>query len=265
MTEKFDRNSQLATARKALAETGMSPRELSIENRIDILHWLFRWGVSSTPILNACFEKPCGNRVKRLVDQGWLNSTKTKSGFPASFITLTQLGLYEATRYAEKQVPYHEIDPCRVKQQLLRHNLLVQKLTIEAWNNKERIEFETERELACDGDHLNFKRPDAVWINKDDRVAIEVELSGKWQRDLDQFVLGIIVALMQKESQPQRFDRFIIFSDSPAILNRYKKAMSAGATLNIWNKNTRGHWCVDKTMTVPAWLLERVEFRAIED
>lgn len=265
MTEKFDRKSQLAAARAALAATGMSPRELARENMSHILHWLFRWGVSSTPILNSVVDKTSGSRVKRLIDRGWLNSTKTKSGIPATFITLTELGLEEVTRHAEKLVPYPEIDPTRVKQWLLRHNLLVQRLTSEAWDHGEISGFETERELACDGDQLNFKRPDAVWLTRDGRSAIEVELSAKWERDLDQFVLGIILALMQTENRPRRFDHFIIFSDSLAILRRYENAMSATASLNIWKKNDRAHWYVDETKPIPRWLLERVEFRAIKD
>lgn len=265
MTEKFDRNAQLADARAALAATGMSPRELAHENRADILHWLFRWGISSVSILNSVLEKNAGRIVNRLVDRGWLHSTKTQSGIPASFVTLTELGLAEATRHAEKQVPYPELDPSRVKQHLLRHNLLVQRLTSDAWDLEEISGFETEREISTAGDKPGIKRPDAVWFTKDGRAAIEVELSGKWERDLDQFILGIVMALIETENRPRRFDRFIIFSDTPAILKRYKTAMSAGSSLNIWKKNTRGRWYVDETKSVPAWLLQRVEFRAIKD
>ena len=264
--EKFDRRSQLAAARATLAASGKSPRELGREKMQTILNWLYRWGVSSTAILSILLQKNAGAIVNRLANHGFINQTKTKSGSPASFLTLSQVGLEEATRQAEKLLPYLEIDPFRVNQNLLRHNLLTQQLTCSAWMNYEITGFQTEKEISLEGDHRNTKRPDAIWSMIDGPVtAIEVELSPKWERDLDQFVLGVVLALMQTEKQPRRFDKFIVFSDSLAILTRYQTAMSPGAPLKTWKKNTRGYWFVDETLSVPKWLLERVEFRAIED
>lgn len=264
-TEKFDRHAQLAAARAALAASGKSPRELALEARQNVLQWIYRWGFTSTAILSDLLDKSAGVTVKRLVDQGWLRSTKTRSGTPTAFITLSEQGHEEAIRHADTLLPYPELDPYRVNQQLLRHNLMAQKMTCNALNNGDISWFKTEKELSCDGDQPNIKRPDIVWHYGDQKTAVEIELSPKWQRDLDQFILGIILALQDSESQPSRFDYFVIFSDSPAILSRYQAAMTAGSPLNIWKKDTRGHWSVDKTGTVPKWLVQLTEFRMIEE
>jgi hypothetical protein len=269
---KFDRNAQLAKARTILAETGQSPRELSQNNLIAAVKWTYRWGVTSTPILSAWMEKSSGAAVKRLIERGWLNSTKTRSGIPPSFITLSQLGLDEATKYVDILLPYPELDPFRVKQDMLRHSLLTQRLTIKELDNSRIIHFETEREIAIRGDQRNTKRPDAIWLERTGspdragtRFGVEVELSGKWSRDLDDFVFGIILALSEAGGKHRQLDRFIIYSDSEAILERYEQAMAPGSPLNIWKKNGRGHWAVIEEIKVPEWLARHVEFRKIED
>ena len=264
-TEKFDRHAQLAAARAALAASGKSPRELALEARQNVLQWIYRWGFTSTAILSDLLDKSAGVTVKRLVDQGWLRSTKTRSGTPTAFITLSEQGHEEAIRHADTLLPYPELDPYRINQALLRHNLLTQQLTCRSWMNNEIMGFQTEKELSCEGDQPNVKRPDAVWQDAGSLIAVEVELSAKWDRDLDQFIMGVILALQEGEDHLSRYDKFLIFSDSAAILSRYKTSMSAGTPLNLWKKNSRGHWEITKTVEVPEWLAGWVEFRMIED
>jgi len=173
------------------------------------------------------------------------------------------MGLQEAERFAPELYRYPESDPYKVNQKLLRHNLLAQKITVEAIRTGLVSSFETERMFAQDGDKSGVKRPDVVLVTTNNlRIGIEVELSAKWSRDLDDFVLGILRAL-DTSTHKSHYSRFTVASDSPAIIDRYKKAMVPGARLNIWVKNQRNHWVVDKTISVPDWLIQKVDFKLI--
>lgn len=254
---------QLKAARTSLAERGSSPRKISLESRMTIINWNYLWGYTSSSIIQDRLGRTSGGYGNKLAAQGWLTATKTESGIPRVFYTLTEMGLQEAERYAPELYRYPESDPYRVNQKLLRHNLLAQKITIDAIRSGLISGFETERMLAKKGDKSGVKRPDVVLITTNKlRIGIEVELSAKWARDLDDFVLGIVRAL-DSTTHESNFSRFTIASDSPAIIDRYKKAMAPGARLNTWVKNQRNHWVVDKTIMVPDWLILKIDFQLI--
>ena len=250
-------------ARAALAECGASPRKISLESRMTIINWIYFWGYTSSSIIQDRLGKSSGGYGNKLAAQGWLNATKTESGIPRVYFTLTEMGLQEAERFAPELYRYPESDPYKVNQKLLRHNLLAQKITVEAIRTGLVSSFETERMFAQDGDKSGVKRPDVVLVTTNNlRIGIEVELSAKWSRDLDDFVLGILRAL-DTSTHKSHYSRFTVASDSPAIIDRYKKAMVPGARLNIWVKNQRNHWVVDKTISVPDWLIQKVDFKLI--
>ncbi len=254
-----ERRSQLKAARAALAESGASPRKISLESRMTIISWIYLWGYTSSSIIQERLGKSSGGYGNKLAAQGWLTATKTESGIPRFFYTLAEMGLQEAERFAPELYRYPESDPYRVNQKLLRHNLLAQKITVDAIRTGLVSSFETERMFAQDGDKSGVKRPDVVLVTTNNlRIGIEVELSAKWSRDLDEFVLGIVRAL-----ETTTYSRFTVASDSPAIINRYKKAMAPGARLDIWVKNPRNHWVVDKAISVPDWLILKVDFQLI--
>ena len=110
------------------------------------------------------------------------------------------------------------------------------------------------------GDLPGVKRPDVVFLSKSGVcTAVEIELSAKWERHLDQFVLRVAKALSEKDGGPI-YDRFAIATDSPAIKRRYEAAMQPGAELPLWVKTDRGRWEIEKTGKVPNWLLEKIDF-----
>ena len=259
-----NKSQQLAAARAALAESGKSPRQIGRESKLKIADWIYRWGYSSSSLVQDLLGKTSGGYAQKLVKQGWLKATKTESGAPAVFYTLSELGLQEADHYAVELFHYPESDPYKVNQQLIRHNLLTQKFTVNALTSGAIGGFETERMFIREGDKSGIKHPDVVWISTSGlRIGIEMELSAKWHRDLDQFVHAVAKALQSTEEKPAQFSRFVIVSDSPAIIERYQCAMKPGTTLNIWEKNERKHWSIKKTITVPGWLIEKIDFQLI--
>ena len=108
-----------------------------------------------------------------------------------------------------------------------------------------------------------IKHPDVAWIYPDGlTVSVEVELSPKWEGDLDVFVHSTLVSLSKKDG-PARFDRMVLVTDSPAIFKRYQAAFLPGATYSLWKKNDKGRWAAVQKAQVPSWSLERIMWKMI--
>jgi hypothetical protein len=161
---------------------------------------------------------------------------------------------------------YPEEDRYRVNQQQMRHYLLAQKATIAALAAGTIADFRTERQIDNEGDKAGIKRPDIVWLLPNGaQIAIEVELSAKWDRKLDEFIRGIATSLESEPAEPARFERVAIVTDSPAIHNRYKAAIQPGQPLTLWQKDKRAHWVIEKAIQMPTWLAEKVDFILMEE
>lgn len=244
---------------------GESPLERG-ESKVErVLAWLFKWGYASPKIIKQLSSAKANGYGKKLERKSYLVATPTATGNPPHIFTLSSSGLQEITRKSEDLFRYPEIDPCRVKQCQIRHDLLAQEATLNALSAGTIVGFETER-MSGKADQAGYKRPDVTWVlPSGDKIAIEVELTQKWERDLDMFVLAIIQALMKGENGTKpRFMRFGIISDSPAIIKNYKKAMQKGEKFKEWMKNENGKWVVKKEWSIPEWLLAKCDFHLIE-
>lgn len=256
---------QLSKAREAIALSGKSPRALGLESKHKIINWIYRWGYTSATVGQLLLNRTSGGYLQKLANQNILVATKTISGSPVCYFTLSNTGLEVAESNTSNLYKYVEIDPFKVNQLTIRHNLITQKTTFKALSSGFITEYQTERMLFANGDKLGTKKPDAVWITSTGmRIALEIELSAKWDRNLDDFILKIIRALKSSEGNIPYVDRFIVVSDSPAIVERYKQAIQPTSSFQTWAKNSRGHWAVDKTFTIPSWLIEKVDFQLIE-
>lgn len=259
-------NTQLAAARAVIAESGKSPRELGKASRLKVLEWIYRWGYTSSSVGQLLLNRTSGGYMQKLTKHNWLVATKTKSGMPSSFFSLSKIGLEESERHSVFLSKYAEIDPYRIDQLKIRHNLIAQTSTINAMHTGLITNYLTERMFGNGGDKSGVKRPDVVWITKQDRrYGIEIELSAKWGMDLDEFILKIAQALQTKNNEAESYSRFVVISDSPAIITRYQHAMQPSKPLNIWGKSDRGHWVIRKTIAVPDWLINMVDFQLIEN
>lgn len=254
----------LSAARTTLVNTGKNPQQLAEENRLKVISWIYLWGYTTPGIIQSLLNRTSAGYGKRLAETGWLNATKTASGTPAKFFTLTNQGLEFAEHHATKQFRYPELDPQRVDQRLTRHNLTSQIATVNLLNAGLIQGYETERMFSIGGDQPNIKRPDVVWNSQNGlKIAVEIELTGKWDRDLDKFIFEIIQALKSDESHTAKFDRFAIVSDSQATLNRYSEAMQPNVNLKIWQKNNRQYWEVKETIQIPSLLISKINFHLL--
>lgn len=256
---------RLLASRKILAKTGKSPQQLAEENKLKVINWIYLWGYTTPSIVQSLLNRTSAGYAKRLAETGSLNATKSASGTPAKFFTLSRQGLELAEYYTIKQFRYPEVDPQKVDQRLIRHNLISQIATVNLLNAEAIQGYETERMFSMNGDQPNIKRPDVVWHLKNGLwVAVEIELSGKWDRDLDKFIFEIIQALKSDGNNIAKLDRFAIVSDSPALQQRYSEAMQPNVSLKIWQKNNRQHWEIKETIQIPEWLITKVDFHLME-
>lgn len=260
---------KMAKARSAIASAlgGKTTRELGVERERKAVAWIYRWGWTSPKIL----QEHCGDNrnglVSRLEKKGLLVKTKTAARLglphlPVFILTLTDLGVMLAERdlTSAEQLVRYEIDPFRVNQKNLTHDHVMQAATSNAVKAGRIAEFKTPQELAQLSE-LNIKQPDCVWIAGQSKIGIEVELTGKWDRALDQFVRACLLALAPgKENSPPRLNKILLVSDSQALLERYKKNFQPGSKYSRWIKNEKNRqWEKDGTYgTVPDWVKEKL-------
>jgi hypothetical protein len=170
---------------------------------------------------------------------------------------LTDAGVAEVEANISDITPY---EPFFFKNQL-RHDLDIQKLTLRQAETGYAIDYQTPRELAKKSE-AGKKQPDAVWTIQDNdqhlrNIAIELELSAKRDRELDQTIFRILKAV--NPNNKQHYDGFFIFSPSKAIIKRYEDALAMGK-LQTWKKNSARHWVEDKKIEMQPELVERIIF-----
>lgn len=206
----------------------------------------------------------------KLVRVGLAIETRTASGsiiedIPSKIITLTDPGVSLVEKQlAESDLLDYQINPYKINQSLLRHDLLAQRATLKKLQSGSITDYKTPQELAAKS-QAGQKQPDVMWITKNlARIAVEVELTAKFQRKLDDFVWGIVLGLSTVNNRPPLFDRCLIATDSQAILKRYRDAFKPGATVQRWKKDAQSRWTIDRTVQVPDHIQEQLMWELIK-
>lgn len=263
------RAQRLAEGRAKLREQGITPRQRGREKLRLALDWIYRWGYSSPSVLDILSGAKRAGFPAKLVSNNLCARTKTQtgglvSGIPKIYLTLTESGLEEAERFSKNLLNYNT-DPYRVDQAKMRHDLIAQKATAQNLIDGTIADYKTERELAAKHE-AGVKEPDVVWSMPDgSKTAVEIELTAKWERRLDDFVLHTARSLIARDGNPARFDLVAVVSDSPAILERYKTAFRPGAKVNRWAKDQHGHYRIEKTFDMPANVSEKMLWIELPD
>jgi len=258
--------SKLQAGRQALANAGIAPRSKGKQRTSQALLWVYRWGWSTATTLEAQAGSERSGLAARLVKSGLMNRTKTEAGggardVPQYIFTLTDAGVAEVERSlndAAELLPY-DVDPYRINQALLRHDTMAQNATAKVIANGSVTAYETPRQMSAQSER-NVKQHDVIWITKDGkRYGIEIELSAKWERKLDEFIFGCLLSVRNKA-----VFQILIVTDSKAIQSRYTSAFAAGATFSVWERDNRRYWQPIKEMTVPEDLARRIACNYVE-
>ena len=268
--EKEKKKPQLALARaRAVAVLDKrSPRARGDEKTKKVLEWLYRWGWASPSTVEKIGGAKRAGLVARLEKNGLVITTRTASGggvkdIPAYLVTLSKSGLEEQEKNTNELLPY-DLDPYKIRQDHLRHDQLAQSSTLNALIKKSIIGYQTEKELAQKSME-GVKQPDILWILPDGRkCAIEIEMTAKWKRDLDQFVYPSILSIQKTKDKPARFDQIFIVSDSPRIIERYKAAFAPGSIISIWEKDNTRHWKEKGKIEVQNWVKEKIQWKLLK-
>lgn len=261
---------KLKAARVAALSHGQSPRQIGQAKVLAALRWIYRWGWTSPTVLELVGRDNRNGLVSRLLKQGLIVKTRTESGggqrdVPVYILTLTEAGVNAVERMIEDPIdllPY-STDPYRIKQVLLRHDILAQMATAKALSKGTITGFSTEREMVVKSE-AGVKQPDVMWWQGDTLIAVEIELSAKWERDLDEFVERCLLSLEARNGQPARCHQVALISDSPAILKRYKAAFAPGASYGRWKRDDSRHWRQVAELKVPEWISGRVQCQHTE-
>lgn len=259
MTE--EKTARLRRVQQELRAQGKSTRAAGEERALQALLWLYRWGWSSPSVIDALSGAKRRGLFSKLERVKLVQSIKTEAGPIARnqsrIATLTRAGLEEVYRIISELHDY-TTDPYRINQSTLRHDITVQRLTLQNLHAGRISGFTTPAEMAERGREL--KRPDAVWKMPDRRsFMLELELSAKFARRLDEFVNGVLDAIAPDAGI---YDGAVILSDSPALLARYTAAFKPGAAVQEWKKNSSNRWYVTGSYPVPGWADGRVLFGA---
>lgn len=258
-------------ARKAAKRAlyGQSPRKVGQEKTLEALTLIYRWGWSTPTIIDRYVNFGRRGLSARLVKNGLTKKERTEAyggikDMPLYIITLTEAGVNEVEASLSELNPY---EPFFFKNQLM-HDLRVQDITLDNLrtyddDNWIMSGYKTPRELAKQSE-AGKKQPDSSWefmhTNGTDfmDVAIELELSAKNGRELDRTIFSIIKALENKQ-----YDLFFIFSPSQAILERYRKALTPGARLQIWKKNNARHWVEGNKIDIKQEWSDKIQFEKL--
>lgn len=239
---------------------GQSPSERSQEKRLRVLNWVYRWGWSSADIINIVSGQATKGYATKLVQAGLLRETLSSSVHLKRFFTLTADGLAEIERHIVKLLPYPEIRPLRVRQEMIRHQLIAQRLTLEYMKYGPVADVVTERMYPELADKAGVKRPDVVWHCRDGQaIAVEIEITSKWGRKLDEFILKINGSIHKYSAG------CVVFTDSPAIHKRYAEAMASGASVSTWEKDDRGYWRIAGTQEIESALARLIQVMLIDE
>ena len=226
----------------------LTPHQYAKERDYKLLRWVWKWGYSSKVILQKLSQSNRHGIVNRLVKNGLLTETKTESGtIVASFFTLTENGLAEVERHANRLHYYPYLEPYKVRQNMLRHNLMAQSYTVKNILSGQIKRYQTPLMNPAISTR-NIKEPDCIWEMADSEViAIEIELTKKWERDFDDFRRKVVRAL----GNDSRITQFVLVTDSKAIAKAYTEGMKPGTYVSTWKKNVHGKWFVSGDFEIP--------------
>ncbi len=268
----------MAAARETwqLTRDGISPRARGEEKARQALAHVHAWGWSSPSHLDACIGG-AGGVGRRLVKRGLLQSTPTPSGgvgdTPAQILTLTQTGLDYISEFISTPYKY-DTRAERIKFNNLIHDDLIQRITIYYLDNSDvpRQNYKTSKQLQNLED---IKKPDAIWFvggngypdlpdidnMETGDYAVELELTPKWGNEFDRLIQKTRNIIEEKIC----VGAIYIFR-SRANLERYKKAMAAGADYKIWKKEPgkTGRWIEMGVRKMPQEIAGRIYFYLLQ-
>lgn len=252
---------------KARASRGALPSKAAgVVRATKAITWVYRWGWSSSKILEIVGGSVNSGLANRLVRRGFLSARNTESGasgyVPAKFLTLTENGLNIAERDVKDPGLFleYQLKPERLDQSKFRHDAIAQTATAKNLKAGLIVDYITEK-MGAKFSEEYVKQHDVIWVNEDgEREGIEVELNKKYSYKLDGFIHSCIQSI-----QSGRVSQVLIVTDIRAIQKDYEQAFEVGAKYGHWKKE-EGEIKLRKVgiRTVPDFMKGRVSCQLLD-
>lgn len=202
MTKKDFHDSQLEAARHTVSKWSKianNPRDIGRAKVIAICLWVYRWGYTSAPIIEALGLSKRTGLAARMVKLGLLIRTRTPSGGffvgePAFMYTLSADGLRVATNHEQEFEPReYQLDPHKRSKINFLHDLSCQWFVYEL-NQTSVVDIQPEAMIRNKSD--GSKQPDCIIYYPVKNIpryirAIEIEFTKKHGRARDEFIRKI--------------------------------------------------------------------------
>ena len=211
---------------------GWSPsraKKRGAEKQAHVLNWLYHWGYGSASTIVAASGAEDRGYTQRLVRAGLIRPVPTtRCPTTATIFVLTRDGLEQARSQTEVHLDYPELDSRRVNQVNVRHNLIAQRELL-----ARLPEFHSWRSDRDFGQNMpEAKRPDGGLVDTLGHVlGIEIELTGKWGRRLDQLAIRMVVSIAQ-----EKFAGFLVLCASNNMIERYRAVLAPGHQIRKWEQ-----------------------------
>jgi len=221
---------------------GKPPTIRAREKEAQALNWLYRWGWSTTKIIDGLSGVIGRGYANKLVKKGLMIKSKTTHANITSILTLTEMGVERAMKTIINPYDY-EFHPNKYRTEHFRHYLISQQITQAALLNGLISSFEPESDYIKASAKYE-KRPDIIFkyakskdFFSEKRAAVEVELNGKYGRKLDLFIYSCLKLLGTGE-----VDFIYILTTLPSIEKNYTNAFKVGKKVGIWRKNSSDNY-----------------------
>lgn len=248
-------------ARVALA--GRSPQDVGREKMFAALNIVYDWGCSAPRLLDEHLNHGRAGFTARLVKQGLLEQHPMPglgrfADLPASVVTLTDMAVEWVELHLDAPMGYDKAHAFAMQQ--IRHDLWVQRVTLQRLRDGKATGYRTPRQLA-EKSLPGRKQPDAVWIQPNARIGYELELTRKKGREFDQACEAIVRAL-----EAGRFTGVRIDSPVNAIVEAYTDAFKPGRKITAWQRDQkRKNWVAENTdsLAVSRDVAERIVVKKV--
>ena len=258
-------NTDIRNANRERLLDGMSPRARGKHKEQLALNWIYRWGWSAPSVIDSLAGNIGRGLSSRLVKRGLLIETHTGNGgitkgVPSKILTLTRTGLNDVERLlSEEELLPYELDPHKIKQDFLRHGLCAQKATSNVMKTEKFVGYQTEKEIQRTAE-AGVKQHDVIWQIDQSVIGVEIELTAKWNRPFDQFIIGCVQSITSGA-----VNQLFLISDAPAIIKRYKHTLTGGTQIPRWVQNKKRFWEISGSLTLPDGIERRVICQEFKD
>lgn len=234
MTQTYDKLSALERLDHArYIWSGLIPVKAEKIETEKALLWVYRWGWSTSKIIEVVGGAKRSGLANRLIKRKLLTATKTEAGpfggAPSLMLTLTKDGKNEVEKHLEHESDLirYQLNPYRIDQTKIIHSGKVQLCTAKNLSGGSIVDYKTDA-MRREKSQKNVKEYSAVWILKDgSKIGFDIESSQKWGDKLIKFTASCNSSINRGDVQ-----KIIIFTQSKAIKSNYEKALRSSQLEN---------------------------------